>query len=226
MLLQRTPAWILTSGAPGTIRTSDPQIRSLMLYPAELRARFSLVSSGPGPARISGKRFRKRSRKSALATRSGPNWQGPTYAAGDAKQPKSGRFRARRGGEEKVQGRRRRPLRPCPFVADAEEFDRPIGNRDAERSPNGSFDQVNLPAMGADEFGGDRKPKPAAAGPARSLERLEQIFARRGWNAGAGVRDFDDGDRAFAPSGDADLRRRPAFERLLGIADQIEQHPE
>ena len=29
------------SGAPGTIRTSDPQIRSLMLYPAELRARFA-----------------------------------------------------------------------------------------------------------------------------------------------------------------------------------------
>jgi hypothetical protein len=27
-------------GAPGTIRTSDPQIRSLMLYPAELRARI------------------------------------------------------------------------------------------------------------------------------------------------------------------------------------------
>ena len=27
-------------GAPGTIRTSDPQIRSLMLYPAELRARW------------------------------------------------------------------------------------------------------------------------------------------------------------------------------------------
>ena len=26
-------------GAPGTIRTSGPQIRSLMLYPAELRAR-------------------------------------------------------------------------------------------------------------------------------------------------------------------------------------------
>ena len=27
----------LVNGAPGTIRTSDPQIRSLMLYPAELR---------------------------------------------------------------------------------------------------------------------------------------------------------------------------------------------
>jgi hypothetical protein len=30
---------IWENGAPGTIRTSDPQIRSLMLYPAELRAR-------------------------------------------------------------------------------------------------------------------------------------------------------------------------------------------
>ena len=30
----------LENGAPGTIRTSDPQIRSLMLYPAELRARI------------------------------------------------------------------------------------------------------------------------------------------------------------------------------------------
>lgn len=29
-----------SNGAPGTIRTSDPQIRSLMLYPAELRARW------------------------------------------------------------------------------------------------------------------------------------------------------------------------------------------
>src|SRR4051812_30010663 len=34
---------VFENGAPGTIRTSDPQIRSLMLYPAELRARFSLT---------------------------------------------------------------------------------------------------------------------------------------------------------------------------------------
>ena len=34
------------TGAPGTIRTSDPQIRSLMLYPAELRARVSHVIPG------------------------------------------------------------------------------------------------------------------------------------------------------------------------------------
>ena len=31
------------AGAPGRIRTSDPQIRSLMLYPAELRARVSTM---------------------------------------------------------------------------------------------------------------------------------------------------------------------------------------
>ena len=31
------------NGAPERIRTSDPQIRSLVLYPAELRARNGLV---------------------------------------------------------------------------------------------------------------------------------------------------------------------------------------
>ena len=30
----------LINGAPEEIRTPDPQIRSLVLYPAELRARF------------------------------------------------------------------------------------------------------------------------------------------------------------------------------------------
>ena len=30
----------LVYGAPERIRTSDPQIRSLVLYPAELRVRF------------------------------------------------------------------------------------------------------------------------------------------------------------------------------------------
>jgi hypothetical protein len=51
-------------GAPGTIRTSDPQIRSLMLYPAELRARTSpfgegRVSSGsPGVIQPRSRTFR------------------------------------------------------------------------------------------------------------------------------------------------------------------------
>jgi hypothetical protein len=40
---------VFGNGAPGTIRTSDPQIRSLMLYPAELRARFSRDHVGQNP---------------------------------------------------------------------------------------------------------------------------------------------------------------------------------
>jgi hypothetical protein len=34
------------TGAPGRIRTSDPQIRSLVLYPAELRARGYRETAG------------------------------------------------------------------------------------------------------------------------------------------------------------------------------------
>ena len=41
---------VLSSGAPERIRTSDPQIRSLVLYPAELRAR-RLQASGQQPGR-------------------------------------------------------------------------------------------------------------------------------------------------------------------------------
>jgi hypothetical protein len=36
----QTPEFI---GAPGEIRTPDPQIRSLVLYPAELRARKAVL---------------------------------------------------------------------------------------------------------------------------------------------------------------------------------------
>ena len=36
------------NGAPGTIRTSDPQIRSLMLYPAELRVRIAVSDALAG----------------------------------------------------------------------------------------------------------------------------------------------------------------------------------
>src|SRR5690349_21205528 len=63
------------SGAPGTIRTSDPQIRSLMLYPAELRARVSPVIGGL-IARLPSRQSPGRPRKRALATRSGSDRQG------------------------------------------------------------------------------------------------------------------------------------------------------
>ena len=39
LFLTAPPAssWYYITGAPGTIRTCDPQYRKLMLYPAELR---------------------------------------------------------------------------------------------------------------------------------------------------------------------------------------------
>src|SRR2546421_268377 len=39
-----------TTGAPGRIRTSDPQIRSLVLYPAELRVREGAEPRHRAPA--------------------------------------------------------------------------------------------------------------------------------------------------------------------------------
>ncbi len=44
---------LLLSGASGEIRTPDPQVRSLVLYPTELRTREGRVLSGggPGPSR-------------------------------------------------------------------------------------------------------------------------------------------------------------------------------
>jgi hypothetical protein len=39
---------VLSAGAPEEIRTPDPQIRSLVLYPAELRALDSAAETGVG----------------------------------------------------------------------------------------------------------------------------------------------------------------------------------
>ena len=48
-VLTADPGVDLENGAPEEIRTPDPQIRSLVLYPAELRARFSLGIAGLRP---------------------------------------------------------------------------------------------------------------------------------------------------------------------------------
>jgi hypothetical protein len=47
-LLQLTYCSIWIFGAPDRIRTCDPQIRNLVLYPAELRAQPLLIYQGPG----------------------------------------------------------------------------------------------------------------------------------------------------------------------------------
>jgi hypothetical protein len=40
------------NGAPGRIRTHDPQIRSLVLYPAELRAQLKRLGKPPRPSQV------------------------------------------------------------------------------------------------------------------------------------------------------------------------------
>jgi len=101
--------------------------------------------------------------KERLATRSGPDWPGPARAARQAGQAQITPPRGRRQKTWRLRGFAN--LSPRALVAYAQELDRPVRYGDPEGCPDGSFDQVNLPAMGADQFGGDRKPKAAAAGP-------------------------------------------------------------
>jgi hypothetical protein len=132
MLLQRAPALILASGAPEEIRTPDPQIRSLVLYPAELRARFS----------------RRR------------GFDGPCASENVIGRPAKARhsYRLRPGLARSGKQRLATDLCPRPLVAHAQELHRPVRNRDAEGRADGSFHQMNFPVMGANQFGGDRKP--------------------------------------------------------------------
>ncbi len=55
------------NGTPGGIRTPDPQVRSLMLYPAELPARSLLLGSG-GPLQHGRRRGRARNLGRAVGT--------------------------------------------------------------------------------------------------------------------------------------------------------------
>src|SRR4030081_1481809 len=113
----------------------------------------------------------QRSRKRAIANGSRPDWQAPQRgirtsicADGLAKSPQN-------------EPNGTTPLSPRPLVAHAEQFHRPVGYRDPEGRADGAFDEIDLTAMGADQFGGDGEAQPTAAGPSRGLECLEQMFA-------------------------------------------------
>jgi hypothetical protein len=47
-------------------------------------------------------------------------------------------------------------LRPRPLVADAQQFHRPVRDHDPEGGADGALDQMDVAAMGADQFGRDR----------------------------------------------------------------------
>src|SRR5260370_4460621 len=188
-------------------------------------------------------------RKRAIATGSSPAWQGPESGVWPSKScqkaAQAGRYfstvipgcapaRTRNLALTTVGFRAHRfampgmtkmgvALGPRPLVAYAQEFHRPVRDGDPEGGADGTFHQMDVAAMGTDQFGGDREPEPAAAGPAYRLERLEQMFAGLCGDAGAGVGDLDDRDRAFAAPGDANLHAGgvaagPVFERLRRIA--------
>src|SRR6202022_2335126 len=127
------------------------------------------------------------------------------------------------GAPEMTAPSRTRPL-PAPRV----ERNRTIRNGDAEGRPDGAFNEASVAAMGANQLGGDRKAKACAARASGALERLEEMRAGTLRQPRPGIGDFDHGDRALAPAGDADLilsrmLHLPAFERLHRVARKIEQ---
>src|SRR5215510_6493409 len=71
---------LLSAGAPEEIRTPDPQIRSLVLYPAELRARRAHRAEISGGVRGQNRAPRRPER--AIAIGSVPRWQGSRNKAG------------------------------------------------------------------------------------------------------------------------------------------------
>jgi hypothetical protein len=93
------------AGAPEEIRTPDPQIRSLVLYPAELRARRATLSMTE---------FRKSIRGPDRGAGPGPGPGGPARRAADAGDPDAGRNQIRHHADPSVCPGAPRP--PGPHV--------------------------------------------------------------------------------------------------------------
>jgi hypothetical protein len=104
------------------------------------------------------------SRKRAIATGSGRAWQGPETAL--RRSFGIGSRAERPAKHHKSAKPAVISLGPRPFAAHAHQFHRPVRNRDPEGRADGALHQMNIAAMGADQFGGNRKAEPAAAGPA------------------------------------------------------------
>ena len=70
------------AGAPGEIRTPDPQIRSLVLYPAELRALGVAREISPAADAVCGARHSYSLAARAIAIALRPYWQDRAVMAG------------------------------------------------------------------------------------------------------------------------------------------------
>src|ERR1700719_539785 len=89
----------------------------------------------------------------------------------------------------------------CAFIASRLKRDRAIGDFQVKHRPDGPIHQDDLAPMGAYELRRDREAEPGAAGPRRSLERLEEMRPRLIRESGTGIRNLDDHDRPLAPPG-------------------------
>ena len=105
------------------------------------------------------------SRKSALATRSGPDWQAPERKDLGNQSRQQTRIFLQLLRDSGLIASRCPQMRNCasgndelcprPLVADTLQFHRPVGNRDPESGADGAFDQMDVAAMGAHQFGGN-----------------------------------------------------------------------
>jgi hypothetical protein len=111
------------TGAPGRIRTSDPQIRSLVLYPAELRAHL---------------RIAREISKPAFGGREGAH----SYRLGTA----LARVRPVRRSAPYCQQSR---SSAGTLAAARLQLDRTVGNGDSEGGADRALDQANVAAMRA-----------------------------------------------------------------------------
>src|SRR5438874_9892297 len=98
--------------------------------------------------------------------------------------------------------------RPRALAAARVELDGAVRDGDLEGGADRALNQGNLAAMGAHQLGGDRQPKPGAAGAGRALERFEQMDARLLGNSRPGIGHFDHHHGALPHAGDADLIAR------------------
>src|SRR3984957_10401669 len=133
---------------------------------------YGRVSLGPfglnSPA--ASNKVLERPPRSALATGFRPAWQGRKVGICLSESP--ARSSRPSGFDASHRPAMTSLLRPCALVAHAQQLHRAVRYRDPEGGADGAFDQMDFAAMGADQFGGDRQPQPAAAGPPGSLERL------------------------------------------------------
>ena len=162
--------------------------------------------------------FRTKSgpRESALATGSGPAWQGPAAPVAADRRPIAG---SRKG----VPYARARSLRMVSSSTGRS------GITIRKVAPMVPSTRWMSPPWARTSSAAMARPSPEPPGRPEVWNASNRCSRALRRHAGAGVGNLQDRDRAFAASGDADLHgrgiaARPSLQRLRRVAHQIEQH--